>query len=307
MNRFHHIGLNPSDLVFDPLDGNVHLVASAQEFEVVLAGNDAELLATVPPPFGSGEATTAEMAQYAMLRDPAGHVVILDLVSLPDGRSVYVASEQMLAGVPYRLIEDENRLVPLSSDRPAGEAPSGIFNGCMVQTADGEMPVEWLRPGDRVVTRDNGFQTLRRIQRHSIDLADMRAMPDLCPVLVTSGSVDGLYPLDEMLVGGGTRIMLRSPLAELHFGDNVVLARAAALVNGVSVQTVLPQRPMVLNQPVFDRPEVIFAGNGWMECDPPVQTDAAAPLQSRYMHLTDAEAALVHRPVRRFLPDAAIA
>ena len=40
--------------------------------------------------------------------------------------------------------------------RPAAEAPAGIVTGTRVLTLDGEMPVEFLTPGDRVITQGVG-------------------------------------------------------------------------------------------------------------------------------------------------------
>ncbi|MGO4914152.1 Hint domain-containing protein [Pseudogemmobacter sp. W21_MBD1_M6] len=38
------------------------------------------------------------------------------------------------------------------------EAMTGFTAGTMITTLDGLIPVEWLRAGDRILTRDRGFQ-----------------------------------------------------------------------------------------------------------------------------------------------------
>lgn len=45
-------------------------------------------------------------------------------------------------------------------------ANTGLAPGTIVLTLRGEVPVEQLRAGDRIITRDQGAQTLRDVTRH---------------------------------------------------------------------------------------------------------------------------------------------
>ncbi len=49
--------------------------------------------------------------------------------------------------------------------RGRGQDPTGIAAGTVVLTADGALPVDFLEPGDRVVTR-SGLRVLRDIRQH---------------------------------------------------------------------------------------------------------------------------------------------
>ncbi|MGB3146199.1 MAG: Hint domain-containing protein [Paracoccaceae bacterium] len=49
--------------------------------------------------------------------------------------------------------------------------PSGIAAGTVLATTDGYLPVEFLEPGDRVVTR-SGVQTLRAVRAACVGLRD---------------------------------------------------------------------------------------------------------------------------------------
>ena len=47
---------------------------------------------------------------------------------------------------------------------PELTATQGIASGSIVMTLDGEMPVEFLNSGDRIVTRDTGMSVIRSVR-----------------------------------------------------------------------------------------------------------------------------------------------
>ena len=59
-------------------------------------------------------------------------------------------------------IEPDNR----SNTVAAAQLPiSGFGGGTLIETDGGPIPVDWLRPGDRVLTFDDGLQPLRWVGR----------------------------------------------------------------------------------------------------------------------------------------------
>lgn len=60
--------------------------------------------------------------------------------------------------------------------------------GTLILTPGGEVPVETLRPGDAVVTRDNGVQRLTWVGEKALDATDLARQPWLRPVLIRAGS-----------------------------------------------------------------------------------------------------------------------
>lgn len=64
-------------------------------------------------------------------------------------------------------------------------------SGTMILTPRGEVPVEMLRPGDMVVTRDNGPQPLRWAGMRRLSRADLDDNPDLLPVKIEPGGWAG--------------------------------------------------------------------------------------------------------------------
>ena len=57
------------------------------------------------------------------------------------------------------------------NDRHAGQytpyavLDTGLVQGAMMLTLDGEIPVEFLSVGDKIITRDTGISKVKHIQR----------------------------------------------------------------------------------------------------------------------------------------------
>jgi hypothetical protein len=88
--------------------------------------------------------------------------------------------------------------------------------GTMIRTAQGEQAIETLRPGDRVLTRDNGLQPLAWVAKRRLGAAALAARPDLRPVIFDAGSFGqsrGLLvsPQHGILVGrGADEVLVRA-------------------------------------------------------------------------------------------------
>lgn len=122
--------------------------------------------------------------------------------------------------------------------------------GTLIRTPQGEVPVERLRPGDLVETRDDGAQPLRWIGGRTVAARDMFA-----PIRIRGGT----YGNHRMLmVSPEHRILVRDSRAELLFGDAEVLIAAKDLVNGHSVRWA-PGGQVTYLHLMFDRHQVIFS------------------------------------------------
>ena len=94
--------------------------------------------------------------------------------------------------------------------------------GTMILTPGGEVPVERLKPGDLVATRDNGPQKLVMLAQRKLRLQDLTQFPNLKPILIAGGASDQTRPLvvspQHAILAriGGDEILLRAKfLAEL--------------------------------------------------------------------------------------------
>ena len=59
--------------------------------------------------------------------------------------------------------------------------------GTLIATPRGEVAVEELRVGDKIITRDNGMQEIRWLGRRDLSWSDLAAAPHLKPILVRQG------------------------------------------------------------------------------------------------------------------------
>ncbi|KGM88252.1 Hemolysin-type calcium-binding repeat (2 copies)/Hint domain protein [Roseovarius mucosus DSM 17069] len=122
--------------------------------------------------------------------------------------------------------------------------------GARILTQWGERPVESLRLGDMVVTRDHGLQPIRWIGKRTVP-----GLGDFAPVSIASSVMGGQAPL---VVSPQHRLLFTGYQAELLFGESEVLIAAKHMVNGRDV-TISPRDAVTYIHIMFDRHEIIYA------------------------------------------------
>ncbi|APG48899.1 Hint domain-containing protein [Phaeobacter porticola] len=95
-------------------------------------------------------------------------------------------------------------------------------------TAQGLVPVEELRPGDLVMTRDNGLQPVRWIGSKRV-----AATGSFAPIRIKANAL-GTH--DELWISPQHRVLLRDGVAEMMFGTHEVLVAAKDLINDHSIR-----------------------------------------------------------------------
>ncbi len=128
------------------------------------------------------------------------------------------------------------------------------LKGTRILTPTGELPIERLSIGDRVVTRFGGVQTLRWIGRQSYEHGMLRERPSLTPVRITAGALGDGLPARDLYVTPGHSILL---------GGTLVLAKS--LINGITITQTWAPRRIHYFQLVFDRHDCVRAEGAWSE------------------------------------------
>lgn len=100
----------------------------------------------------------------------------------------------------------------------------GIARGTMILTARGELPVEHLRTGDRVVTRERGMAVLQ-----SIDTVERPACT------IRTDSLGLARPERDTTVAADQHIILRDWRAEALFDTPAALVPARRLCDGKQI------------------------------------------------------------------------
>jgi len=140
---------------------------------------------------------------------------------------------------------------------PTPAAASGIENiicftpGTRILTARGERPVETLRAGDMVITRDRGPRPVRWTGRRTVPGRGTSAPVHVGPSVIGSGS-------RGLLVSPRHRLLVTGYHAELLFGCDEVLVAASHLADGTDIRR-MPCETVTYIHLMFDRHEVIYA------------------------------------------------
>lgn len=144
--------------------------------------------------------------------------------------------------------------------------------GTLITTLKGEIAIEELAIGDRIVTRDHGLQTLRRISRRDFDYAQIGERTHLAPIVVLAGALDQSLPERDMLVSPNLRVLATTNALPMGAMGRDRLVAIKALVDSKSVRgcSVLGVSYVHLE---FDAHETVLANGAWFECFHP--TDAS--------------------------------
>ena len=134
----------------------------------------------------------------------------------------------------------------------------GIASGTIVLSLEGEMPVEFLSPGDRLITRDIGMARLTGITRTR---SVVRA------ISVAAGSLGDTRPDQDLILPANQRVLIRDWRAQAFFGAQQALVAIGDLVDGEFICD-LGLTPMALHQLHFAGDHVLYAGGLEMASGP---------------------------------------
>lgn len=134
----------------------------------------------------------------------------------------------------------------------------------MMQTRRGSVRAGLIRPGDRLLTRDHGWQEVRWVGRKPLSAAAVAADPRLRPVRIRAGALGPGMPDRDLLVSRQHRMLIAGPRAELLFGEPEVLVPAASLVGLPGIGDAGPVAVTYLHF-LFDRHEILMADGAWSE------------------------------------------
>ena len=143
--------------------------------------------------------------------------------------------------------------------------------GTKIATQRGEILVENLLAGNKVVTRDNGIQEIRWIGQKKIDWRIMATNSHLKPILVRQGSLGNDLPERDLMVSPNHRVLVAKERTALQFDESEVLVAAKHLIGGISVRSIDSIGTTYIHF-MCDRHEVVLSDGIWTESFQPTDT-----------------------------------
>ena len=144
-----------------------------------------------------------------------------------------------------------------SAQTQALSEPSGFVLGSNILTLDGELPVEFLSVGDRIITRDAGMVVLRHVKVIDVE----------CPMVwIMGGSLGHDKPEDETYLLASQKVLVRDWRAKALTQQKQALVLAESLVDGEFIRLVGHQR-ITIFQLVFDASHIVYVDGLELACE----------------------------------------
>lgn len=184
-------------------------------------------------------------------------VIAGQTVNLPSGEQVTLNADGTLTVHTDHDVDTVNFTYEIKSSTGANDVGFVTIStvpcfvaGTLIATPDGMVPVESLRPGDLVMTQDEGAQPLRWVGQREV-----AAEGAFAPIRIAAGAFG---PHGMLMLSPQHRVLVRDPLAELLFGDTEVLVAVKDLVNGQTVAVVEGGQVNYVHI-LFDRHQVVWS------------------------------------------------
>lgn len=202
-------------------------------------------------------------------QDAAGSLAVIysgivNLAGRPAVGDLYTTMRIDFTGLPQGgLLGDLRWNSDIDTMRDAGDlvpaAAPCLVRGTLVATDQGDMPVEALTPGVRVLTQENGYQELVLTMSRVVEGDALRRNPKLYPVRISAGALGPGLPRRDLVVSRQHRMVVRSAIVRRMFGAAEALVAAIRLTElpGIYVDETVASVEYV--HLVFKRHEVIYA------------------------------------------------
>jgi hypothetical protein len=200
----------------------------------------------------------------AGLSEPrAGEVV------LTDGHRPYLA-RLVVSGLGWLLLLNAPLPQPRSDlfvvalgKLPANPAPrNGVIcfaDDALILTDQGARPIDTLKPGDLVQTRDDGLQPILWVGRSRLSGMALRRHPQLRPVRLRAGALGAFCPTEDLRLSPAHRILVQGPRARALFNVDEVLVSAGDLVGQAGITQDLALYGVTYMHLLLERHQVLFA------------------------------------------------
>ncbi|MCJ8139862.1 Hint domain-containing protein [Falsirhodobacter halotolerans] len=188
---------------------------------------------------------------------PSGSVVMLN----PDGTLTFDGSGTGTETFTYQI------------SNGAGTTDTGFatvnvtcfVKGTLIETPNGPVPIETLKAGDLVQTRDREPQPIVWIGRSHLDRSVLEQHPRLKPIRIMAGALGPALPLANLTVSPQHRILICSKIAQSMFGIGEVLIAAKQLLAIDGIETVEDGDGVEYFHILLPQHDIVFSNGAWTE------------------------------------------
>lgn len=106
---------------------------------------------------------------------------------------------------------------------------SGFGPNTHIMTPEGELPVEWLATGDRILTRDHGAQPILWMGRARFGRDELARAPETTPISIAQGALGHGFPSHPTWLAQRSRVLLSGAEVELNAGTDEALSEVSYL------------------------------------------------------------------------------
>ncbi len=139
------------------------------------------------------------------------------------------------------------------------EAIVCFVRGSLIDTSSGPKPIETLKVGDLVLTKDNGYKPISWIGSRSFSKDVLTESSKLYPVRIRQGALGDGLPEKDLYVSPQHRMLVKSKIVERVLGvrEALVTAKQLTVLDGIDIVTDFDE--VEYFHILFDQHEIVFA------------------------------------------------
>lgn len=140
--------------------------------------------------------------------------------------------------------------------------------GTLIDTSEGLKPVEDIRPGDMVLTRDNGYMPVEWVGARVVDTAELGLRPEFAAIVFKQGALGANLPEQDLRVSPSHRMLIAGQRPDMIFGEREVLVPAAHMLGMPGVER--DSGPVTYVHIMFENHQIIRGNGAWSESFQPL-------------------------------------
>lgn len=184
-------------------------------------------------------------------------LIYSDNAALLDGKNI--------SEITFTSVNSTEYSLNISSFNDVNSSVVCFNQGSLIETAEGPVRVEDLKPGVLVKTYKNGLQPLRAVLKRKISQDELQNNEKLRPVRIGEGCLGNELPTQDLIVSRQHRMLVQSPICKRMFGQVDVLVSGIRLTKLPGIDVDYEIDVVVYYHLVFDNHEVVTANGALSE------------------------------------------